>query len=153
MPIEYEPWTRGPGFVIGDQSMGKIRRKFDVQFKIKICEVVRGGLATVAEVCREYQISRNTVDRWLAAFDEGTLTGRSSSRERELERENERLKAKVGELTMQIDILKKIDDWKRRERSVASSIITEENLAQFQRPAKQPASRSRPTTTKRKKTR
>lgn len=133
--------------------MGKIRRKFDVQFKIKICEVVRGGLATVAEVCREYQISRNTVDRWLAAFDEGTLTGRSSSRERELERENERLKAKVGELTMQIDILKKIDDWKRRERSVASSIITEENLAQFQKPAKQQASQSRRTTTKGKKTR
>jgi hypothetical protein len=93
------------------------------------------------------------VDRWLKAFDEGRLTGRSNSREKELERENERLKAKVGELTMQIDILKKIEDWKRRERSVASSIITEENLDQFQRPAKPPASPSRRTTTKRKKTR
>ena len=87
--------------------MGKIRRKFDVQFKIKICEVIRGGVVTVAEVCREYQLSRTTVDRWLSAFDDGTLEGKSSSRERELERENERLKAKVGELTMQIDILKK----------------------------------------------
>jgi hypothetical protein len=108
---------------------------------------------TVAEACREYQLSRNTVDRWLTAFDEGRLSGSGNSRERELERENERLKSKVGELTMQIDVLKKIEDWKRRERSVASSIITEENLAQFQRPARQPESRSRRTTTKRKKTR
>ena len=133
--------------------MGKIRRKFDVQFKTRICEAVRGGMMSIAEACREYQLSRTTVDRWLAAFDEGRLTGRSNSREKELERENERLKAKVGELTMQIDILKKIEDWQRREKSVASSIITEENLARFQRPAKPPASPSRRTTTKRKKTR
>ncbi len=133
--------------------MGKIRRRFDVQFKTRICETIRGGLASISEVCREYQLSRTVVDRWLTAFDEGRLTERSSSRERELERENERLKAKVGELTMQIDILKKIEDWKRREKSVASSIITEENLARFQRPAKPPASPSRPTTTKRKRTR
>jgi transposase-like protein len=133
--------------------MGKIKRTFDIQFKTRVCEVIRGGMATASEVCREYQLSRTTVDRWLKAFDEGRLTERSSSRERELERENERLKAKVGELTMQIDILKKIEDWKRRERGVASSIITEENLAQFRRPAKPPASPSRRTTTKRKKTR
>jgi len=139
--------------VIGDQSMGKIRRRFDVQFKTRICETIRGGLTSIGEVCLEYQLSRTVVDRWLAAFDEGRLTEKSSNRERELERENERLKAKVGELTMQIDVLKKIEDWKRREKSVASSIITEENLARFQRPAKQPASPSRRTTTKRKKAR
>ena len=133
--------------------MGKIRRKFDAQFKTRICETIRGGLSNIAEVCREYQLSRSVVERWLAAFDEGRLSEHGSSRERELERENERLKAKVGELTMQIDILKKIDDWIRRERSVASSIITEDNLAQFQRPAKPPVSPSRRTTTKRKKTR
>ena len=96
-------------------------------------------------------LSRSVVERWLTAFDDGTLNERGSSREKELERENERLKAKVGELTMQIDVLKKIDDWIRRERSVASSIITEDNLAQFQRPAKQPVSPSRRTTTKGRK--
>jgi transposase len=133
--------------------MGKIRRKFDVQFKTRVCEAVRSGMMTVAEVCREYQLSRTAVDRWLAAYDAGTLGARSSTRERELERENEKLKAKVGELTMQIDILKKIEDWKRRERNVASSIITSENLALFQRPAPPPESPSRPTTTKRRKTR
>jgi transposase len=133
--------------------MGKIRRNFNVQFKTRICETIRGGFTTIGEVCREYQLSRTVVDRWLAAFDDGRLTERSNSREREIERENERLKTKVGELTMQIDILKKIDDWMRRERSVASSIVTEENLVQFQRRARPLASPSQPTTTKAKKAR
>lgn len=133
--------------------MGTIKRSFDVQFKLRVCEAVRSGEMTAAEACREYQLSRTAVDRWLAAFDAGTLGQRPSNRERELERENEKLKVKVGELTMQIDILKKIEDWKRRERSVASSIITSANLARFQKPAKPPASPSRPTTTEARKTR
>lgn len=133
--------------------MGKIKRSFDAQFKTRVCEAIRSGMMTAAEACREYQLSRTAVDRWLAAFDAGKLGERRSSRERELERENEKLKAKVGEMTMQIDILKKIEDWKRRERSVASSIITSENLARFQRPAPRPASPSQPTTTEGKKTR
>jgi transposase len=133
--------------------MGKIKRTFDAQFKTRVCEAIRGGLKSIGEACREHQLSRTTVDRWLAAFDEGRLTGRPCGRERELERENERLKAKVGELTMQIDILKKIEEWERRQRSVASSIITDKNLAQFQRPAEPPTSPSRPTTTGGRKTR
>lgn len=133
--------------------MGRIKRSFDVQFKTRVCEAVRSGMMTAAEACREYQLSRTAVDRWLKAFDAGTLGAKQSTRERDLERENEKLKAKVGELTMQIDILKKIEDWKRRERSVASSIITSENLGQFQRPAQPPASPSRATTTEARKTR
>lgn len=133
--------------------MGRIKRRFDAQFKNRICESIRGGLLSINEACRDYQLGRTTVDRWLAAFDNGGLADRPNSREKELERENERLKAKVGELTMQVDILKKIEDWKRREKSVASSIITEKNLARFQRPAKPQASPSRPTTTDGKPTR
>lgn len=133
--------------------MGKIRRRFDVQFKIRICEAIRGGAISLADACQEYQLSRSVVDRWLVAFDEGSLAEKGSSREKELERENERLKAKVGELTMQIDTLKKMDEWLRQRRSVTTSIVTEENLSQFQKPAKPQGSPSRRTTTKAKKTR
>jgi transposase len=133
--------------------MGRIKRTFDAKFKIKVCQAIRSGLKSVAEACREYQLSRNTVDRWLEAFDEGRLGESQKARERDLERENEKLKAKVGELTMQVDALKKMDEWLRQERSVASSIVTAENLARFQRPAPPPASPSRPTTTKGKRTR
>ena len=139
--------------MLGVQFMGKVKRKFDVGFKVRICEAIRSEHVSIAEVCREYQLARSMVSRWLEAYDEGRLAGNDNSREKALERENERLKAKVGELTMQIDILKKVEVWKQRQRSVASSIITAENLEQFQEPAKPQESRSRRTTTKRKKTR
>ena len=133
--------------------MGKIRRTFDTQFKTRVCQAIRTGDKTVRDVCREYQLARSMVGRWLEAFDTGTIEGRANSRERALEHENEKLKAKIGELTMQIDVLKKIQEWKRRQKDVASSIITESNLAQYQRRAEPPASRSPRTTTKGKSTR
>jgi prolyl oligopeptidase PreP (S9A serine peptidase family) len=93
------------------------------------------------------------VYRWLEESDTGPIEGRPSGRERALEQENEKLKAKIGELTMQIDVLKKIEDWKRQQKNVVSSIITESNLAQFQRPAEPPVSLYRRTTTKGKSNR
>ena len=50
--------------------------------------------------------------------------------------ENERLKAKIGELTMQIDLLKKLEAFARQMRKEDTSVITAKNLAQFQGGAK-----------------
>lgn len=136
--------------MIGDQHMGRIRRRFDAQFKARVCQAIQSGERTMAEVCREYQLSPGAVGRWVSAFAVGSLQERPSGRERELERENEKLKAKIGELTMQVDILKKVDAWKRRQTSVDSSVITASNLARFQRPAESSASPSPATTIKRK---
>jgi transposase-like protein len=133
--------------------MGKIKRKFDVQFKIQICQALESGAATMAAVCREYQIQKNMVEGWLARHASGELENKSTSRLQQVERENEKLRAKVGELTMQIDVLKKVDAWKRQQRSVGSSIITPKNLAQFQRPAAPLESSPLPTTTARRKRR
>jgi len=133
--------------------MGRIRRRFDAQFKAQVCQAIQSGERTMAEVCREYQLSPGAVGRWVSAFATGSLQDRPSSRERELERENEKLKAKIGELTMQVDVLKKIEAWKRRQTSVDSSVITASNLARFQRPAEPSDSSPQATTTKRKPTR
>jgi transposase-like protein len=133
--------------------MGKIRRRFDAQFKTQVCQAIQSGNVTLADVCREQQLSRSVVGRWLERFSAGGIKERPSSRERELERENEKLKAKVGELTMQVDVLKKMEDWKRRMQSANSSIVTASNLAQFQKPAVPSGSASRRTTTDGKPTR
>ncbi len=42
-----------------------------------------------------------------------------------------RLKETVGDLYVQIELLKKVEAWKRRMKSADSSIITGSNLAQF----------------------
>src|SRR5690606_38351470 len=81
------------------------------------------------------------------------LEAQSATRLRALEKENEKLKAKVGELTLQIDVLRKIDDWKRRQRNVDSAVITASNLDQFRRPAEPSDSSPRRTTTSRRRRR
>jgi hypothetical protein len=30
--------------------MGKIRRKFDIQFKVRVCQAIEAGLHTIAEI-------------------------------------------------------------------------------------------------------
>ena len=133
--------------------MGKIRRKFDVQFKIQVCQRIESGAFTVAEICRDHQLQRGVVEGWLKRFTSGELESKGPSAVRQLEKENEKLKAKVGELTMQIDLLKKVDEWKRQQKSVDTSIITSKNLAQFQKPVEPSGFRSQATTTSQKKRR
>jgi transposase-like protein len=133
--------------------MGRIRRRFDAQFKMRVCQAIQTGQQTVAEISREHQLSRTVVSRWLSAFATRPIEDRPNVRERELERENEKLKAKIGELTMLVDALKKMEAWKRRQQSVNSSVITASNLAQFQKPAEPPGSPSPRITTSGKPTR
>jgi transposase len=138
--------------VIREQSnMGKIRRKFDVSFKTQVCERIEAGIQSIAEICRENQIQRTVVEGWLQRHTAGTLTSKATDRQKELERENEKLKAKIGEMTMTIDLLKKVEAWKKQQTSAASSIITSSNLAQYQKHADTLASPRPATTTNRKK--
>ena len=111
-----------------ETNMGKIRRKFDESFKIQVCQQVEAGIQTVAQICRDNQIQRPVVDGWLRRHAEGTLITNSKNRERELERENEKLRAKVGELTMTIDILKKMEEFAKRKKNESSLIFTSKNL-------------------------
>ena len=87
--------------------MGRIRRSFDLQFKIRVCEAVEAGSKSIPELCREYQLQRAVIEGWLKRYVRGELQAKLGDRPGELERENERLRAKVGELTMQMDALKK----------------------------------------------
>ncbi len=120
---------------MGVSKMGKIRRKFDISFKTQVCQRIEAGVQSVSDICRENKLQRTMVEGWFQRYLTGTLIPQSNDRQRELEREVEKLKAKVGELTMTIDLLKKVEAWKKQQTSVASSIITSSNLAQFQKPA------------------
>jgi transposase-like protein len=88
--------------------MGRIRRSFDIQFKMKVCGAIDAGQRTVLEICREFQLQRPVVEGWLKKYVRGDLAPRSKTKESDYEREIEKLRAKVGELTMQVDSLKKL---------------------------------------------
>jgi hypothetical protein len=40
--------------------MGRIRRSFDIQFKIRVCEAIEAG-KPIPELCREYQLQRAVI--------------------------------------------------------------------------------------------
>jgi len=109
--------------------MGRIKRSFDLAFKVRVAEAIENGAKTVLAVCQEYQLQRQTVERWLNQYVSGEFEARSKrvSREMELERERDKLRAKVGELTMQLDALKKTAFSPPQSRRDNSWIISSKN--------------------------
>ena len=100
--------------------MGRIRRTFDIGFKNKVCEAIDAGEKTVLDNCRQYQLQRPVIEGWLQKFVRGDLKPKGiESEESAQAREIEKLKAKVGELTMQNDALKKL--FKTRQEQLPRS--------------------------------
>ena len=108
--------------------MGQIRRRFSVEFKRDVVLQIESGELRVGEASRQYQIARELIDRWRKLYAKNQLVEKSSVRERELEKENQRLKIKVGELVLENDHLKKLHDWAARNQNDDSAVINPTNL-------------------------
>ena len=130
-PGVFRWWLRSRIF-----EMGKIRRKFEAEFKRQLITQIEAGAMTVAQAARDQQLSRSLIERWRVQYRNNALVDRPSSRERQLEVENEKLKAKIGDLVMQMDHIKKLQAWVQRQKNAARSVITAKNLDQFRKPAK-----------------
>ncbi|MGA2877257.1 MAG: transposase [Nitrososphaerales archaeon] len=114
--------------------MGKQRRKFSTDFKRQVVQEVESGLS-LNEVARRRQVSPSLIIQWRQHLRQGTLVDKPSSREKALEKELERYKAKVAELLMENDLLKKVHQWSRWQKKLDTSIITAKNLEEFQKDA------------------
>lgn len=111
--------------------MGRGRRTYDIGFKRHVVEEIESGLMRASDAARKYDISRSLIDRWREKYLKGTLVERPSTNEQLFLAENERLKAKVGELAMEVDLLKKLADLERRQKRGSSSVVTGRNLAVY----------------------
>ncbi|MGI8785806.1 MAG: transposase [Acidobacteriota bacterium] len=116
--------------------MGKIRRKFSLEFKQQVIQEIGSGQKTLSQAAREYQVSANAIIRWRQQAQQQQLTATPSAREKTLEGENQRLRAKVGELVMQVDFLKNYHASIQRQRNADTSVISARNLDQFRKRAK-----------------
>jgi putative transposase len=83
--------------------MGGKGTRYKEEQIIRILKEVEGG-ASVAEVCRKYEVAEQTVYRWRSKY--GGLGTSELQRLRELEAENSRLKKIVAQQVMDIDSLK-----------------------------------------------
>jgi len=117
-------------------EMAKKRRSFPVELKKFIVGEIESGTLSLSAAARKHGISATAISRWREQLRDGGLSDKPSAREKSLETEVRSLREKIGELTMQVDLLKKAEAYALRLRSVDSSTITGLNWHQFRKDAK-----------------
>jgi len=128
--------SRPRSFGWSSKAMGKKRRQFEVAFKRQLIEQIEAGALTGMQAARTHQIAPSVIEKWRRQYREQKLEQPPTGRERQLEAENRKLKAKIGELVMENEHLKKLRRYAQRLRSVDTSVITDKNLDQFRKDSK-----------------
>ena len=116
----------------------KRRRKFSFEQKRELVQEIETGQRTVSQVVHDEQIHPSLLGRWRKQINLGTLVDRPqgpSPRERQLERELDRYKKKVGELTMMVELLKKLDASSQYTRRSNGYVVTGMNAGASKRGA------------------
>ena len=85
-------------------------RQFTEDFKRSLVAQIDSGAISKVAAARENNISPSLIDRWQKQIHDGRMQSRPTTRERQLERELDRYKKKVGELTIQNELLKKLNE-------------------------------------------
>jgi len=86
------------------------RKRHSAAFKAKVGLEALMGSKTVAEIAREYQVHPTQVSQWKSQVQQRlpeVFESGPSAQAVEAERQVERLEQKVGQLTMELDWLKK----------------------------------------------
>ena len=86
------------------------RQRHNDAFKAKVGLEALKGLKTVAEIAREYQVHPTQVSQWKSAVRERlpeVFASGPTAQAEEAEKQIVRLEQKVGQLTMELDWLKK----------------------------------------------
>ena len=85
------------------------RRQYNAEFKAKVVLEVLSGEKTPSEVCRAHQLNINVLNRWRKELVEqaSTIFERIEMRSEDQQRIAE-LERRVGQMTMQLEIAKKV---------------------------------------------
>lgn len=89
-------------------SRGPYRRP-STPFKLQFCHDIGSGVIGRRDARRQHQISANLIQLWLTQFDRGELTSAEAEASviAEYESRIAALERKVGQLTMELDFVKK----------------------------------------------
>jgi len=108
-----------------DEEMKTHRhRRHSTEFKLRIVQAYLNGEGSIKGIARQHDISHNLLRIWLEKFRRGELTeeGDRKERIREYEVKVAALERKVGQLTMEIDLLKKLQAGTRKKKEKPSVI-------------------------------
>ncbi len=87
------------------------RRRHDPEFKARVALEAVKGLKTIQQIASEYGIHPVQVSEWKKKMLQGAPdvfeAGRGKARSEDFEREREKLHAKIGRLSVEVDWLQK----------------------------------------------
>ncbi len=100
------------------------QRRHSPEFKYQVCKDIRAGVISQRESQRRYSLSPTLVGVWLKRYDKGELEMERTDPAIFVEYEAKiaALERKIGQLMMEIDLLKKTQR-QRTERASARSLI------------------------------
>lgn len=91
--------------------MKKQRRKFTKEFKLKVILETLQERSTMKELCQKYELYPTQVSNWKQDFLDKALATMDAKAIKEVEsdseKEKEKLYAKIGQMQMEIEFLKK----------------------------------------------
>jgi transposase-like protein len=101
--------------------MGQKRRKFSAEFKLDTVMEGLRGQKSIAQICRERDITEPLYYKWKQRFEERVLEIFADEREHKPAADGDvqriaELERMVGRLTMEVEILKKAKTWLDTQR-------------------------------------
>ena len=101
-------------------------RTYTIEFKRQVAEEHLSGGTSLNQLARRHDISRELLRTWVRKYEAGELTkGRSSAADRRAcEATIAGPERKVGQLTMELDLLKRGLRSARRARDASSSVVS-----------------------------
>lgn len=89
--------------------MTKIRKSHSKQVKFKAVVALLKGEKTISELSQEYGVHQSVLQRWKKTFlEEGPQVFEDQRKKRPEDDQTNDLQRKIGQLTMEIDFLKKV---------------------------------------------
>lgn len=101
-------------------------RTYTVEFKRRLAEEHLSGGAAPSELARRHDISRELLRTWVRRYEAGEFAGGGPPKtdRRAYEAKIAGLERKVGQLTMELDLLKKGLSSARRARGASSCVVS-----------------------------
>ena len=96
-----------------NSSFNATRKKYSSEFKAKVALAAVKGDKTLTELCKQYGVHANVISKWKAQLMKNSSTIFSSESDSALKKHSaseadiSRLHAKIGELLVERDFLKK----------------------------------------------
>jgi transposase len=103
----------GGGFRTQTQphKMKAKRRRHEPEFKARVAIEALKGVKTIQAIAKEFEIHPVQVSEWKKEMTDGAIglfgAGREKTDAGDLERQRDQLHAKIGQLTVEVDFLRK----------------------------------------------